>query len=695
MASRSFGTHKALAAVGTFVLLAAASAAPARIMAARAMVALPGAAPAPAAGGGAGGKAARGLHLPRTRQVGFNYQMTDGAGFRWDIQYYGTVGSGTNNAYSGGMYCQVNGNQVRSSGQGWVSQDGREIEIGPYSTAGLKCWRRIRVYKERGLARWLDIFENAAARPVSVNVRIYSSTCWQIQGVQTLSGGSVGEKDWAFITQVQAGAPAPALLHVFGRKGAEVRPAVQLQHNQIYLNYNLTVPARGTAILCHFESQGRSLDKLRKLMKDFRPRRALRDLPPEVRRLIVNFPGGTALFEIDLDRLESGDKVVLKNGDPLVGEVCNGSYAVTTLFGELTLPAEKVLGMIACGEEDDAVRYVLTDGQVVCGSPAPAPLAVRLPTGSQLTIPLGDVQTFSYRLSEQRPQEIHVVGPVAVLRTGDQLAFEPSAVRLRFRTRNGTVDLEPNHLVEIILDNPANGVHRAHFRNGSVLGGFLEPNRMTLKLRLGPSLPIGRDMVRRIRVIAEAHAEPPPALSHVVLSNGDELFGRLTVGAITLISDYGTPVVKPANITTIAFSRSRLGRATVRLWNGTVLRGQLKQPVLGFRICPGPELALHASQIVAVARSEGLPPDHVLKRVAELVALLGAESYKDRERATKELSRMDPAVAPALRKHLDSSDPEVRERIRQVLKALGQDPDKPPEAQPPGVPRALFGFGPR
>jgi hypothetical protein len=39
-----------------------------------------------------------GLHIPQGKSVNFTYNMTDGAGFRWDIQYYGTVGQGTNYA---------------------------------------------------------------------------------------------------------------------------------------------------------------------------------------------------------------------------------------------------------------------------------------------------------------------------------------------------------------------------------------------------------------------------------------------------------------------------------------------------------------------------------------------------------------------------------------------------------------------
>jgi hypothetical protein len=76
----------------------------------------------PAPVGAKTARAARGLHIPQDRRVSFNYYMTDGGGFRWDIQHYGTVGSGTNNAFSGAMYCHVNGTNVQSTGFGWVNK---------------------------------------------------------------------------------------------------------------------------------------------------------------------------------------------------------------------------------------------------------------------------------------------------------------------------------------------------------------------------------------------------------------------------------------------------------------------------------------------------------------------------------------------------------------------------------------------
>ena len=646
-------------------LLLSAGPAPAPIMVAGRGFSGPAAAPAQTGKGG--------LHIPQGRQIGFTHYMTDGAGFRWDIQYYGNVGSGTNNAYGSGMYCRINGSNTQSNGQGWANAAGDEIELGGRTRNGLTTYRRVKVYKDRGLARWLEILRNDTAAAITVSVQIQTACPWQLQVPRTSSGAAtaVGQKDWAFITQPIGGPRVPALLHVFGDKHSKVRPTIMLQNrNQILLTYSLTVPAKGTALLCHFEAQGHTVDDLAKTMKGFKARKLLADLSPAVRKLIVNFSSGGGLLDVELDRSDSADSVVLKHGDPLFGTVRSRSFPVKTLFGPLDLPAEKVLGMASSPTgEDDSVRFVLADGQVVGGLPPAGSLVeLRLPTGADLRIPLADVKHWSYRISKQRPEEIRFAGPLAVLRTGDQLGFDPAATPLKLRTRHGTVPLDAKDLLRISLDNPDNAVHRVHFRNGSVLGGFLEPANLSLKLRQGTTLEIPRDMVRSFRFALEEKADP--GLSRLTLSNGDQLHGRLLTPGLTLATQYGSVPVNPVNATAIAFSRTHLGRAAIRLWNGTVLRGQLKETVLAFRISPGPEIRLHVNQIAAFLRAEGLPPAGVLKRVGELIELLGAESYKDRQRATEALSGMDPAIAPVLKKHLKSTDPEVRQRIQDILKKL-------------------------
>ena len=622
------------------------------------------------------------LHIPQGRRVNsWNHQMSDGAGYRWDIQSPGTVGSGTDNAYGGGMYCLINKATVQWNGNAWLSAADDEMEIGPHQLHNVSAYRRIKVYKDRGLARWLDILQNNTASVLTINVQIRTNTCWQIGTLKTNSGGAVfGAKDWAFTTQTVGGNRAPALLHVVGDKRSKLRPTVRTQNNQLYLDYSVTIPARGVAVLCHFESQNRSLDELAKMMKAFRPRKLLKDLNPSVRKLILNVSSGSELFDIDLERSDASDMVVRKNGDPICGSIKNESFTVKTLFGDLKIPADQVIGMVSSAQQDGSVRFVLLDGQVVGGVPEATRLAVALPTGGELRIPLSDVKQWSYRISRERPEDAPFVGPIAVLRTGDQIAFEPAQTPLQFRTRNGTIPLNPADLMEITLDNPANAVHRARFLNGSVLAGFLEPANLALTLKLGRELEVPRDLVSRIRFALEE--KPDPGLTYMLLTNGDELYGRLDMESLTVESDIGAPQIKRGHIKAVRFSPTHLGRVVLDVWPRSVLRGQLKDPELKFEICRGCILTIYANQIVGIVRPSITPPEQVVKRVAELVALLGAESYQDRNRATEELCGQDPAIAPLLRKHLKSSDPEVRQRIEEILEKLGADPEGPTNPPP-------------
>lgn len=639
-------------------------------------IAAPGGAPAADTTGKGG------LHLPQGRRVSFTYTLTDGAGYRWDIQYYGTIGQGTNYAYSGGLYCQINGSNIHSNGRGWASADGDEVEIGPYSRSNLRVYRRIKVYKDQGLARWLDIFENPSSSPVTVSVNVYSNTNWTVGNRAFSSGkGSFTDKDYAFVTQTQGG-NAPAVWHyVCGRK-SKLRPTVSIQNNQVYVRWNLTIPANKTSVLCYFEAQNNSFSELKKLMKTFRPKKALKDLSASVRKLLVNMPVSLGLGGVELERTESGDVIFNINGDPIYGAISNESFVLETLSGKMTLPAAQVIGMASAGGEDNRFRTALTGGQVIAGRIAQdAKLHLALPAGGALQVPFSDVHQWSYRISKDRPEETEFAGPIVILRTGDRIAFDGVSAQLKLRTRHGTVDLKAKDLFQITLDNSGNGVHRAIFANGSKLAGFLEPEKIPLALKLGPKLAIDRNLVARMQFAPEE--KPDATLDSVLLSNGDELFGRLAAEKFTFRTDYGDVTLRPENIRAMTFSRTHLGRAALQLWDGSVLRGQCAQDALSFQIAPGPEVRIYVGQFVQVRRSQALPPREIRERLAKLVGQLGAESYKDRQAATEALIKMGKGIVPLLRKYLNTSDPEVRQRIEDIIDRLGGTA----ETTPPGPPR--------
>ena len=613
------------------------------------------------------------LHIKRGRQVNFRstsyHIMNDGGGYRWDLQYYGTVYRGTDYAYYGGsMYLQVNGSNFQAPNySGWLNKTGDELELGPWLRNGLKIHRRIKVYKDRPMARWLDIFENPTSAPITVQVALYGSHSYGIKETVTSSGGGVfGAKDFAFTTRNGRNNSPPAL-HVVTSKRAKVRPTVQIQSNQIYVRYSLTVPARKTVVLSHFESQNRDINAHKKLMKKFPTYKLFKDLPGSVRAMIVNMSAGGGIGGVELDRGEASDGVRLKSGDPIYGSIKNEVFKVKTLLGELDLPAKRIIGM--AGGRGPNVRFVLLDGQVVSGELTGKTLQVDLDGGGLLRIPYNKISQWSYRITAAKPNEEKFGGAYVLLRTGDRLGFDPKSLRIKLLTRHGLVALQAERLYELTMDNPGNAVHRAVFLNGSRLGGFLEPETLKLKLKLGKTVDVSRDMIAQMRFAEEER--PDPTLSRVVLTNGDELFGSLTAGKFKLTTDYGQLSIDPARVKNMRFRPEDLGRTVVEMWKGSILKGRLGQSQLGFAISPKTVLNIYAGQFVSIDCPLPLPPTAARAEVEKLIAQLGAESYEDRQKASKKLQALGKSILPMLQKHLASSDPEVRQRIEDIIEQLG------------------------
>ena len=623
-----------------------------------------------------------GLHIPRGKQVGFTTYLNDGAGFRWDLQYHLNVGQGTNYAYGGGVYCQINNTNVTSNGMGWMNPAGDEIEIGPWNPGrGFQVYRRCKVYRDQGLARWLDIFVNTSGSAITIPVRIYTCTNSNITQTATSSGGaSFTSKDWAFVTTPQHG--RPSLLHIVCGPRSKLRPTVNVSGNSIYTSYSIRVPANGTAVLCYFESQGHSAEDLKKRMAKFDIRAALADLSPAVQKLIVNFPSGGGFERIELTRSGTSDTALLTNGDPIYGKITNEQFTIEAFYGTLKLPAEKILGFAIPKGRDRFVHAVLVGGQVVSGRMGDAALKLALPTGGMQEIPFAQLSQCSYRLTKAKPKDCPITDPLIMLRTGDRLAFDPADLKCEFLTRHGRVQLRGEDLLEIRLTHEEGGVHRAVFINGSRLAGMLVPERIILPTRLGPKLDISRDKILAFRFAEETREDA--SLAGALLSNEDELAGRLADEAYTVTTDFGTIRLKPANITAMAFDRHEPDRVVIRMWNGTVHRGRLRQKALRFAVTPGPVLDLHVGQIVRLICPEALPTDDIVKEVDKYIAMLSASSFKDREEAQAALSRMGKSIVPLLRKYADDTDPEVRQRIGAILEELGDDVT-PAAPSPPGM----------
>ena len=549
-----------------------------------------------------------GLHIPAGRSVGWNWYVTDGAGYKWDINSYGTVNDGTNDAYDGGMQLQVNGSSYSWGSSGKLNKAGDEVEIGPWTHGSVKIYRRIYIDKKGGYCRWIDIFENPGAA-TTLTLRYYSNMGGSTRYIySTLGKAALTDKDWGCVTAYSTGSTSrPCVAHVWATRGTKAANKPTFQHSKdndsLYYNMTLKIPAKRTVATCFFEAQRRPYASAQKFLKEFRADREIQKIPPALRRILVNMGGITlTLGTLELQRHEKHDLAVLRNGDELLGTIQNPKFVIETFYGKLDLPAEKIIGIAASTTGDSHVQVGLVDGQVLAGKFVNAPLKLKLVNSDDktaaLALPMAKLKTAAFRLSTKRPGEIPIRSAAIILRSGQQLFFTVGDLDATFHTEYGDVKLKPEDLRNIHFDTAGGGLHRAVFRNGSVLSGLLVAEELSLGLALGPKLTIPRHMARRLAFPGAAHETGK--LATVSLRNEDLVYGRITDESLAVQTRFGKVTVAPGTINSITFKPGMVGPVLIKLHNGTAVSGKLLTETINVQIEPGPKLAIFVGHITTI-----------------------------------------------------------------------------------------------
>ncbi len=580
-----------------------------------AAIKMPMGVPVPVQPRAASGKTKSSIHLSSGQKVGFNWYVNDGAGFRWDISSNGQVSDGTNDAYDGGMQLRLGGSTFSTgSSQGIRSKDGREVEIGPWTRGSIRIWRRVYVDAKLGYARWIDIFENTSSSAQTIKVQYYSNLGGSISVTTTTTGKQdVSKQDWGLVTAGSGSSSRPAIAHIFTNKGSRMKPSVRLNRGQddLYINYDLKVPAGKTVAICQYEAQRKSSAEAITFLKAFKPRRELGKVSTSLRRIIVNMGGASLMMgNIDLPRHDKHDLAILRNEDELLGKILNERFNVETSFGTIDLPASRVVGLSVPAADDPYVQLVLLDGQMIAGKLLNAPLRLKLTNGNEMSLPPEKLKAATFALSPKRPAEIKISRPTVILRSGQQIAFRTADLNLTFQTLYGNVDLNADNMVSLELDTPDGGLHRAIFRNGSVLSGLLETESLKLTLDLGPVLDSRRQIVSQFLFPAEEVS--PDGLSEINLRNEDVLFGHITDESLAIATQYGKVTVSPADVAELATPQDgALGQVVIKLHNGTSVTGKLVGETILFQTEPGPKLPIFIGHIMQITCPE--PTNKVAK----------------------------------------------------------------------------------
>lgn len=618
------------------------------------------------------------LSLPASAQstVSLPYSSNDNNGNQWVLQQIGFLGMQGNQPIFGqaGMLT-VNGQSVRWR-DNQVQQVDRtgELVFGETSAANLGVQRRVYFDSDSGYARVVDVFSNKTDRDVNVTVQLQTQVNFGINSAGQIRDPK-GKKNLpiAWAGQTPVGRTA---LSIFAGKGAKVLPNILYQqgNNMVQAQFALKVPAGKTVAVGHVHGTTTTQDEAAAYIKDMRESLLFRYLPADVRKSLVNFPVGSSFIgDREVLRGDNFDIVELRSGDLLKGTIQQKSWSLTTFYGPIELPSDRVNGVINVGQFRPRQLVVTDKGEMFGGQLAGDTLAIALTGGQELKVPLSQISRVGYRLRPGESEQADEIAgkTVVVLRSGDRMVVELPEESIEVFTRYGQLKLPPTSVVSIQFQSEDHGVHEVLLVDGSKFQGLIVTPTFKLKLAGGASgqqIEITQASLLALLMSLDDPARDPDA-AVCRLSNGDQLVGRIE-GTLKLETAFDTLELSGPQVRGVARRTEEGGDVQVTLWDGTSVSGELNSPILPLVLTAGTSVEVPVALLDRYHNPRPRPAETMVQRVREVVAKLSADDFKQRESAEQELLKLGPSIIPVLKELRDAQGPEAQTRIDAVLKKL-------------------------
>lgn len=642
-----------------------------------------------------------GQRMMRAGGVGFPVNTTDSRGNQWMIYQGGwlrqmsNTPQGNYQLYSQGAMLMLNGAQINmNNNQVQVDpKTGEAVLENLAGNNGLTATRHILVNKEEGYVRYIDVIKNTQNRDQDVTIMIQSNFNYGINNAQMVEDPKQKGQNLAWVAQVPIGVPQ-TLMEVFGGKGAKTLPSINYPQGNNYVQATLQtkIPAGKEVALMHLHSVMPSEQAATKFVQDLKESKLMATIPAPLRKLIVNFKGGDQFIgDYELLRGDLFDVVELHGGDQIKGTLQEPAYKLNTFYGQVTLPVQKVIGLINVGAFRPRQLIVMRDGEVFGGMLEGDGIKIQLSSGQTTQIPLAQINRIGYRKGPNEPEEWKFTQPMVMMRSGDRVAVKLPAGPIDVATRYGELKLAPASIAAIAFQNEDNGVHTIYLTDGSHFAGLAIGNDFEMKLADtagGQVVKFPATAIARMQFVPEMPELDDEAVPTLQLATGDELVGTLE-GPLKLDTAFDTLAFDGREIKKLSRSGNSSTDVQVVLWDDTSVSGQLQEQELSCRLNSGAVMKVPVGLVEQYAQPRPRPSAPTVQKIKSLVGDLAATDWKQRDRSAAQLTAMGPTAAAVLREMRDAQPEEVRQRIDQVLKQIGQGPATRPadHAGAPAQPR--------
>ena len=450
----------------------------------------------------------------------------------------------------------------------------------------------------------------------------------------------------------------------------------------------VTIPAGKEVALIHFCGIVGTPDQGVQFVQQLKETKLLASLPPELRKIVVNFSAGQGFIgDRELLRGDVFDVVEIRGGDQMRGTIKEPTYKLQTFYGNVDLPASRVVGLINVGDYRPRQLLITTDGQIFGGKLSKETIDLELTTGQVTQIPLSQITRAGYRKRANEPEEWTFDKPFVSLRTGERVGVEMPTDPVEIVTRYGVLKLDPTKIATIAFQSEDNGVHDIYLTDGSKFAGLATAPQFDMKLRAGGSTTEPSEQSAQIvhfpsSAIARIQFSGPPvdvdpdSSATLALTNGDTLVGGLT-GQLKLDTAFDTLDISGTQIRKLSHAKDGGIDVQVTLWDSSVVSGQLEDPSLNCTLESGVSVSVPVALVEEYNQPQPTPAANVIEKIKATVAQLNNDDWKQRDKAEAELTSMGPVVIGILKQMRPSQPPEAQQRIDQILANVAKKKDKP------------------
>jgi hypothetical protein len=611
------------------------------------------------------------------------YSVADATGNQWMVYQVGYLQmQGNSPLYSQGATIQINGNQPNArANTARLDDKTGEILFENLNCAGFQLTRRIFIDKENSYARYIDLIKNTQPQEQIANVQIVSNLNFGIDAAQTITDPR--KKD-STIGWSATNGNGRSVVEMFAGKGAKISPTINFQQGNTTVQgiMQVPIPAGQEVAVMHLHGVVGTPEQGVQFVQQLREGKLMASIPIELRKKIVNFVTGQGFIgERELLRGELFDVVEIRGGDQMRGTLKEPSYKLSTFYGDVELPAARVVGLINVGEFRPRQLVVTTDGEIFGGKLARDTLNLELTSGQVTQIPLSQVTRVGYRKRTDEPEEWSFDKPFVSLRSGDRIGIQMPETPIEIVTRYGALKLDPKSVAAIVFQTEEHGVHDIHLTDGSKFAGLVAAPQFEMKLSGGgtttqpseqppqivrfPSSAISRIQFAQASEIDDAES---PTMT---LANQDMLVGALA-GSLKLDTAFDTLTIDAGQVRKLSRGKEGASDVQVTLWDSSIVSGQLQDPSINCKLASGVEVSIPVALVEEYNQPRPQPAAGMVEKIKASVAQLNADDWKARDRAEAELTTMGSVVVAVLKDMRANQPPEAQQRIDQIIASVSK-----------------------